>query len=414
MLITMVILLVLFFMSAYIIDDSLYNFVMRFRYGVEEIKLLYKGDYFHFLGGSGLLPGQPQRSLLLFLIFPIFLIIKASNLELYKEQFICLLITLLISFLICIDYYKVPLDYLPHTTILMLAVPIGAFLAIIFMTKKKIFEEKGKNFLILAIVFPCLQYSFALGTHNDVWLKLFQLCFFSFLALLPLVALLNRSLAAHWRVIMTIAVISQLFTVAHLQLAMEHPIHQVQALRLQKNILDIKNTKGHVIRKLFVSSDNISYIKKITKIAFNNGFIYGDSIIDLTGVNPTTLYIMGAKSIGSPWNIGYYPGSIDYVSSIIKKIPCTELVKSWIYISLNGPYKINLSVLELNGLNKRSYKQVGNIINAPTSYIGFKNEKYQLMKPVGDYQESIDACEKARTRAHTDVAGPNWGDENHP
>lgn len=162
---------------------------MRIRHGVDELTLLYKGNSFDFGGKSGYLPGQPQRSLFILLVIQIFLIIRASMLYWYKEQSFCFLIIVFISSLICIDYYKVPIDYTAHISILMLTIPLGSFLAFIFMIDKKVFDKSRVNFLILAGLFSCLQFAFALGTHDDLWLKSFKLCFFLILAPLPLVSL---------------------------------------------------------------------------------------------------------------------------------------------------------------------------------------------------------------------------------
>ena len=378
---------VLMLLSAWVIDGSMYDFMMRLRHGVEAQWLLSSGDTFRFLPKFSILPAEPVRLIFMLLTLGSFLATITSTPATHKAQGYYLFFLLVMSLLICTNTYLIPLVPNPWTADVFLAIPLGSWLALM-MAYQKFFNNVALKFLILAILFVLLPYAYAIGTWDDIWIIMLRAGFFWILAVVPFLASMKQPLFVRWRMLMTLVVGGQLLTISLVQLGMEHPYRQSQSLRTQTKPLEIMNIKGRSVGELTVSDDDARYIEQLRHMALSHGFSYGDSMIDLSGNYPTALYILGANPVGFPWVAPGFVGSNNFLEFALFQASCTELADAWVLVSLNGRDKYNLKILEPHGINQSSLGIIDGVLNV--KYV----EKLQLLKPTRSYQESVLVCEK--------------------
>lgn len=380
----------LIFLSAWIIDGSLHAFILRLKYGAESMSLLYQGHVFDFLPQFGFLPDKLTGLIFIILLTLLFITIRLSLLKTswIHMSFVCTLLVL--NVLILSNGYMVPFIPSPMINILILIIPLGTGLAFLTMPRQRCFTSDTRNALTLSFFLVLLPYIFALGTRGDVWTTSLRMGLFWILAAIPLTQLIKQPAFVHWRILMILIASSQALTVALLQVSMEHPYRQHQSLRSQTKTIDIINTQGKLTSQLTVGDDDARYINTLKNVALKHGFIYGDAMIDLTGAFPTSLYLLGAQAIGTPWYIAGFGGSTDFTVSILSQTPCHELATAWVLTSLNGVEKYNPKVLEPHGMNPQAYETIADIIDARY------NLKHQFLKPARDAQASVTLCEKKR------------------
>ena len=380
----------LFFLSAWIIDGSIYDFITRLQQGAENMSLLYEEHSFNFFPQHGFLPEQPLLSILVLLTAFICIIMRSSIPKVHRVQNVCFFLILLICLLMCGQYYLIPLRPNPGTNILLLAIPASTWLTWVMMPTWRNTHRINWQYGALAVFFVLLPYVFSLGTHGDVWTTSLRMGLFWILAAIALIAGINKSSFIQWRILITIIISGQFITISMVQLAMEYPYRQTQSLRTQSKSFDIINTKGRLTSQLTIADDDSRYLKQLKQIALRHGFSYGDSMIDLTGAFPTALYLLGAKAVGAPWYIAGFGGSTDLAVSILSQTPCHELANAWVLTSLNGTEKYDPSILSSHGIDQKALLAIDEIIDARF------NLKHQLMKPTRPWQESVLICEQMR------------------
>ena len=387
----------LIFLSAWIIDGSLHDFVLRLKYGAENMSLLYQGHLFDFLPQFGFLPDKLTGLIFIILLTLLFAAVRLSLLKTSWLHISFVYTLLVFSLLILTNNYMVPFIPSPMLNVLILTIPLGIGLTYLTMPRQTWFTSDTRNALTLSFFFVFLPYIFALGTRGDVWTTSLRMGLFWILAAIPLVQLIKQPAFVHWRMLIILIASSQALTIALLQVSMEHPYRQLQSLRSQTKTIDIINTKGKISSQLTVGDDDARYINALKLVALNHGYAYGDAMIDLTGAFPTSLYLLGAKAIGTPWYIAGFGGSTDFTMSILSQTSCHELATAWVLTSLNGVEKYSPKVLEPHGMNPQAFQKLNEIID--TRY----NLKHQLLKPIRGYQESVDLCEKKRQQHATSV-----------
>ena len=108
----------------------------------------------------------------------------------------------------------------------------------------------------------------------------------------------------------------------------------------------------------------------------------GDFIIDLSGQSPGLIYLMGAKSLGTAWNIGGYKGSLDAAKAYLNLANCKDISNAWILYESEGPINISTDLLTSLGMNfPKQYRLVGSWKTASGAG-GYKEIRIQeLYKP---------------------------------
>ena len=396
-------LLGLTFLCSWFIDGSIYTFITRLHDGVGLLALAYEDHLFQFLPRNDFPPDALTKAIFALLTALTFLLTCASAQKKNTALYVYLFLSLIVLFLICTNHYIVPFTLHPKANILILAIPLGSISALICMLHKKSWNKHIFKYLMLSFYLALLPYAMALGTHIDLGLLSFRFGFFWILAIFPFIGLLKQTSSIRWQIMTSIILSTQLLTASLVQGSMELPYRQTQPLRTQTKVLDIRNTHGRVTSQLYVSNTIANYINQLRQVSFDQGFSYGDPMIDFTGLTPTALYLLGAQAIGTPWYT-IWPvsrgldqvGNPDFVLASLSRTPCDMLVKAWVLTSSassSDPH-YNLGLLEANGIHKDAYQAVGGKI--PTFSAMDPGAVQVLMKPIKPYHETTLNCKKMR------------------
>ena len=90
--------------------------------------------------------------------------------------------------------------------------------------------------------------------------------------------------------------------------------------------------------KLYLSNTKSKYINSIKTTMVEEGYTQGQYVLDLTGNSPGLVYALGAKAVGWPWILDFFPGSTDAALKVLEGVPLHILNKSWIFINPNTQY----------------------------------------------------------------------------
>jgi hypothetical protein len=118
------------------------------------------------------------------------------------------------------------------------------------------------------------------------------------------------------------------------------------------------------------------YFRSLLTGARSAGFQVGTPIIDLTGIGPTTQYLLGGEPVGLAWISGGYPGSRDLALHAISQVPRAKLQQSWILTAPAGHDFLPIDILTTLGL--RFPDEYEEVARARTS---FMDEEHILWRP---------------------------------
>jgi hypothetical protein len=187
-------------------------------------------------------------------------------------------------------------------------------------------------------------------------------------------------------------IISQLITSIHIKETQEKPYRCNQPLRLDDSIIIVNNKN----RQLILSNEFATYINDARKIAAQSGFTKEDTIIDLSGQSPGLLYLLGAKNIGTAWNIGGYKGSLDQAKATFNQVDCKDIANSWILYESKSPWSISTDLLISLGMNfPKQYQLVGSWKTASGAG-GYKEIRIQKLYNPLNANIAKDSCELMR------------------
>ncbi|AMN79646.1 hypothetical protein AYR47_15510 [Pseudomonas azotoformans] len=118
-------------------------------------------------------------------------------------------------------------------------------------------------------------------------------------------------------------------------------------------------------------------------------------MIDLSGHSPGMLYALSATSIGQPWTVGGYPGSLNLAKEALGLVTCSDIAQAWILTEPGAPTQIPDELLEsLGGDLDRDYELVATWNSE--NYVAASRVQ-MLWKPLRSIIEASDACGKARS-----------------
>ena len=241
--------------------------------------------------------------------------------------------------------------------------------------KKKIIIHDAR--LGLFFVFLLLPFIFAIGTANNTWEHSRFASFFwlisGFVLIIPFCLKLKL-----YQTILFLVLLSQLITSISIKERIEKPRRYNQSLGLDDTRIIVNNN-----HQLILSKEFANYISDARKIAAQSGFTKEDAIIDLSGQSPGLLYLLGAKSIGTAWNIGGYKGSLDLAKATFNLVNCTDIANAWVLYENKGPRSISTDLLTSLGINfPIQYQKVGSWETASGAG-GYKQIRIQeLYKPL--------------------------------
>lgn len=388
--------IIVFCLIAYLIDDSILAFMMRFKQGVDNMALLYDGEMFHFFPHQAFLPDQFTQTLFIELVALVLMIMIIGAQRAYKIQSVCLFGLILLSFFVCFHYYRIPFYPHPMQCFIFLAVPFAMilmwFIAKLFVRSKSdelVASQHATQDYLLAIFLLLMPYLFSFGTNGDVWMNALRMGLFWTLPVMVLIKRCNASSFFKSRLLISVVLCTQCITVLLVEFGMEYPYRQGQSIFTQTKTIQIQNDKGKFVSQITLSDSSFYYMEQLKEIAFSHGFHYGDPMIDLSGSSPGGLYLLGAKPIGAPWYIDGFGGSTDYVLRILSETPCSDLSKAWVLTSLDGygnyfPYSPRL--LEASGLSQHAFSIIPQGVKGGYRFIS------QLMKPGENDEHRLEKC----------------------
>jgi hypothetical protein len=372
---------ILFIISAYIIDGSITTYVERYFLSLKIIKLLQGGYGINKIFRIDELYLSNKIIISIFFIFVIsvyfiWMALKNNKVNNFIYIITCFLILVIIATLTIADI-NWNLNFGTDLSYLVFGIAYACFLINIMMiVKNKITIHDVR--LGLFLVFLILPYISALGTNSNYWdqsriTSLFWLIS-GFVLIIPWFCKLKL-----YQPIIFLVLVSQLIASINIKLLIEKPYRYNQPLRLDDSRI-VVNNKNH---QLILSKEFANYINDARKIAAQSGFIKDDSIIDLSGVSPGLLYLLGAKSIGTAWNIGGYKGSLDMAKATFNLVDCEDIANSWVLYEPKGPRSISADLLVSLGMNfPKQYQKVGSWETASGAG-GYKEIRIQeLYKPL--------------------------------
>ena len=386
--------LILFIISAHIIDGSITAYIERYFLSLKLSTLL----QVHSLNSIFRIDELNLSNKIILSIFFIFLIsvwfiwlgLKNNKINNFIYIITCFLILVIIATLTIANINWTPNfgAYQPYQVF-----GIGyacLFINIIFILKKriKIYDIHWGLFFL----FLLLPYISALGTGGNYWHQSGVASLFWLISGFVLIISWFSKLKLYQPIIFLV-LLSQLITSIHIKELIEKPYRYNQPLRLDDSRIVVDNN-----HQLILSKEFANYISDARKIAVQFGFTKDDAMIDLTGQSPGLLYLLGAKSIGTAWNIGAYKGSLDVAKATFNLVDCTDIANAWVLYENKGPRSISIDLLTSLGMNfPKQYKQVGSWETAPGAG-GYKEIRIQeLYKPL-NVNIAKDSCELKRKK----------------
>ena len=371
---------ILFIISAYIIDGSITAYVERYFLSVKKQTLLQAGHGINKIFRIDEFILSPKITVSFFFIFLIsaffiWLGLKNNKINNFIYIITCFLILVIITTLAVsdVDWNQNYGSYQPYLLFGIGYACLFVTIILMFNNKIKIHDVRLGFFLIFLI----LPYIFALGTGNNYWEHSAAAAFFwlisGFVLIIPWFVKLKL-----YQPIIFLVLLSQLITSIYIKEGIEKPYRYNQPLRLDDSRIVVNNK-----HQLILSKEFAKYINDARKIAAQSGFTKGDSIIDLSGQSPGLLYLLGAKSIGTAWNIGGYKGSLNRAKASFNLVDCTDIANSWVLYESKGLRSISTDLLTSLGMDfPIKYQKVGSWETASGAG-GYKEIRIQeLYKPL--------------------------------
>jgi hypothetical protein len=187
-----------------------------------------------------------------------------------------------------------------------------------------------------------------------------------------------------------IAAIALLVPTIALESGTNEPYRQTEALAMQTTKLLIEPRRFN----LWLDEGTKNYVRDLHRFASEGGFRPGDRMIDLSGVSPGAVYLMGGRPPGVPWVSAGYPGSNNYLHAALDRAGCKAVTASWILTEPDSRVSFSFGLLRRYGIDvPLDYRVIG-VVHARRSYEPRDFEQL-LLKPTRDTAVAIEACEQS-------------------
>jgi hypothetical protein len=273
-----------------------------------------------------------------------------------------------------------------HGLLWIAAPPLGAVLGAAIAGRR---ERVGRGAIAVMVLLACLPVVDAFGTGSNYPRAAARAGIFWVLAAVAIVGLLRRT--PHWGALAGLIAAAQMVTVVNVQAGMELPYRQYLPLREMPSEVVI----GDGLRPIRVAASTAVYINRLRSVAAANGFTAGTPVIDLTGHFPGASLVLGGTAAGTAWLIGGYPGSAEAAISVLGRVPCEELARSWLLTEqARRPRSLPVEVLTALGLDlQRDFERVVIISSPPSDY--FRPVPQRFFKPSATSQAAA-SCREVR------------------
>lgn len=274
--------------------------------------------------------------------------------------------------------------------LLITSVPLAAVLQGLYHQRQEPRTNREQSRWPLALLLAALPYAFAFGTDGNYWIAASSASLFWVLSGLtwslkswpskqPLFLILPMSLTA------------QALLALLMHLSQQAPYRQPEPLWENKSEIIVGTEHG----RLLLSEKYHSYIKHAKTAATEAQFQPGTPMIDLSGHSPGMLYALSATSIGQPWTVGGYPGSLNLAKEALGLVTCSDIAQAWILTEPGASTQIPNELLEsLGGDLDKDYELVATWNSE--NYVA-SSRVQMLWKPLRSIIEASGACGKARS-----------------
>lgn len=385
----------LILVSALLIDGSLWGFVKRIQRGMEigqvltdKLSNIFRIDNFYLV--------DKAKTAVYIISATLFVAMGSICAKSKKWSFIGLLVSVAlfaITALLTLDQIHPDAGLGQFQALLVFGLVYAMTLTALAFGRLNALRGISAPQWAIAALFLVMPHIYAFGTGGNYWQSGSQAAIFWILAGLTILGPLIRERDS-WLLVLPIVLAAQAVTAILLQTALEQPYRQPQPLRLNDTTIEF----GPERSMLRLSAGYAAYMNDVTATARNANFKAGTSVIDLTGQSPGVLFAMAAKSIGHPWTLGGYPGSLPFLEAGLSRFSCEDIATAWVLFEPDGPRSISDTILPSFGVVFPSeYARIGTW-NTAKGAGGYEASRTQeLYKPINS-QKSLMACNSLRPK----------------
>lgn len=387
---------ILLALTAVLLDGSVQAFVLRLRDGAQMYTTLGAGHLMVLrLEPLVLDPAIKQALWGLTASVLVVLVLNGVSSQIPNVVGSILLVCLaVLSGLMIAGMHSAPFHIGSMQELLVASIPFGMLLAAVTLHRGALLHALQLPELALALLLIVLPYAFVFGTNANYWSTASHAAIFWLLAGLVFLRFPSDP-AKTARIYLASVFCIQLLVVLQLHNATVAPYRQMEALRQQHTPVTLPGTGS----ELLLGEGYGRYVNDVVALTKQAGLKPGTPVIDLTGHSPMVLHIMEAQSIGQPWTVGGYPGSINLAVRMLARVDCKRLAQAWLLTEPDGPRKLPPEeLLSAFGANfDADYTTVGHLSTPPGkgSYPGTYSQA--LRKPNRPLDSATQACLHART-----------------
>ena len=333
--------LVLLILSSVVIDGSPILFIERILMGLDHLTLL-NTNYDKSVKGLAkdliTITEKPELQnfnavyytvlsiLLIFLFLCLMFYVNFKDSK-YNHIFKIVLIFILITFFLLIQFNHTEWFYIfeRYQRLQIFSVFVFSIFVILKSNHFNLIKTFNESYFRFIFIFLSLPYTYAFGSGVNILKKSLEAGIFyllaSFVILIPYYQK-NRSISSVFAFLITGLIITSI----HINWNIEHPYRQINSLKSNNFIFQLDKGRNY----LRISNNQGEYATYVKNVAKNYGLVKDDYILDLTGKSPGLIFLLGANSLGGPWMMGGYPGSLEVAKAKINLIDCKKISKSWI------------------------------------------------------------------------------------
>jgi len=367
----------------FLIDHSFFEFYNRMHYASSLYELtehnLIKKILLKFIDS----PFDYKGEGIYYFVIIILLLFLCSFWEKIKiNKFYSLSVSVFFVFaVIFLILHPIQLSFNKYLLWILICIPIASFLYVFYIEivspyTKPIFlkyTNENKKLIALYILSPFI---LVFGTNTNPYSSVSQYSFIWVISSLFIILPASNK-KSDCDELIPLVMASQILYLLIISLHIISPYRQDQPL--------FKNNMKFYIKDeayLILSDERFNFFTKVREIFKSQGLFNKISIIDLTGMSPGLIYLIGGKSIGSPWiNGGSAYHSIERLYGQLIHASCEDLSKSYILTEPKSQRAVDLRLLEMIGGNlAEDYKMVEKW--RPSNYLSTEWHQQYLYQPV--------------------------------
>jgi hypothetical protein len=277
------------------------------------------------------------------------------------------------------------------TGLLSLAIVFSCVALGILHTKTDFFKLKSIPILALTFFMLSMPHVYAFGTNSNYLFAASLGCFFWQLSAFTLLGSLAKNWG-NWFFALPIVLASQAITATAVKSNLDKPYRQPHAVYDNGTLLEIGSSNSALI----IPTTYANYIQQAVRTSKEGDFEIDTPMIDLSGQSPGILFALGAESIGAPWLIGGYSGSLKNAETVLGNVRCKKIAEAWVLQEPMGPRPIPNELMIMIGASfPYDYNEVGNWLTPPGTG-GYAESRTQILFKPQEPNKTLKNCENLR------------------